>query len=339
MNRIGMIGGVLAVVLLVLAPVASDAILEELVPKPGTTALAKHMPSDSTLVVSMNVGKLAEAGLFDMIQGMGDGEGLEKLEGLGIDLEEDITEIMIGLVFAPDADEPEAYVAIAGELPKEKILEAYEEEMDEAPGERKVGEHTVYEMDETEVCFLPGLVLLCPSDDGEADISKMLNAKGINVELAGLMKNVNTKGTAWVVASLSQQLRDAIAEDEEEEAEEEEGEFEEAPTALKLSALKTAVASFDYDEKVALDVALGWTSDKPANEIVTMFAQQVKPMAEMMPPELAKLINAVKVGADGSKTTVKLSMAREDFDAAIEGLGAMMMGPMFGPEEDDETEW
>jgi hypothetical protein len=334
MNRIGVTGAVLAVVLVALAPVGADALLEEVVPAAGEAALAKYMPDDSTLVLSVNIGKLAETGLFEMVKGMGDGEGLAKLEELGINLEKDITQVMIGLIITAEADEPEAYLAIAGTLPKEKILAAYEEEMGEAAGTKTVAGQTVYEMDEAEICFLPGLLLVCPSDDGEADISKMLEAKAISADLAGLIKNVNTKGTLWLAASLSQALRDAIAEQE--------GEGTAEAGGLKFSALKSAVASFDYADTVALDATIGWTGEEPATQLLDMFNQQVKPLGEQIAetmPDLAKLLSALEMTASGTTTTVKLSMARADFDAAVKGLTQMIPGPgMAPPEEGTEEE-
>jgi hypothetical protein len=327
MNRIGVIGAVLAAVLVALAPSASNALLEQIAPPAGEAALAKYMPDNSTMVLSINVGKLAEAGLFDMIKGMGDGEGLGKLEGLGINIEKDITQVMIGLTFTADSAEPEVYLAIAGNVSKDKILEAYKTEMGEDAGTKTVAGQTVYEMDQAEVCFLPGLVLLCPSGDGEADIAKMLGAKGVGADLVGLMNNVNTKATAWLAASLPQELRDAIAQQE--------GAGDsEMPSTIKLSALKSAVASFDYADTVALDATIGWTGNEPANELVSMFTQQVKPMAQMMPDEVAKLVNALEMAASASNNTVKLRMPRADFDAAVKGLTQMMPGPgMMPPEE------
>jgi hypothetical protein len=320
MNRIGVIGAVLAALLVALVPSASNALLEQVAPAAGEAALAKYMPDNATLVLSLNWGKLADTGLFEMVQQMGDTQDLQALEEMGIDLKKDITQVMVGLIFAPDTEEPEAYLAIAGNLAKDKILAAYKTKMGEDPETKQVSGQTVYVMDEAQVCFLPGLVLVCPSDDGAADIAKMLGAKGVNADLAGLIKGVDTKATVWLAANLPQELRDAIAKQEEEG---------DQPSSIKLSALKNAVLSFDYADTVALDATIGWTGEEPANELLSMFNQQVKPMGDQMAeamPEMAKLISAVQMAASASTNTIKLRMDRKDFDAAVQSVQGMMPG-------------
>jgi hypothetical protein len=338
MNRMGLaLSAVLAVVLLALAPVPAAAVVPSL---PGTAsgaaAIVKYMPKDSTLAIAINVSKLAEAGVFDMIEQMAGEDAFAELKELGIDVKNDITDVMISLVFDPDQpDEPQAYIAIAGKLPdKDKILAAYKEEMGEDAESKQVEGKTVYDMDEVDVCFLPDAILLAPTEDGGADIAKMLggptNSLVANVGLAALMNDVNTKATVWVIGSFSDELREAMGQDD-----------EDAP--IDMSALKTLTASFDYAATVALDIAMGFADEETPTALVEMFNTQVKPMAEMMPPA-APLINALDVKAAGSKATIKMSMSQEDFKTALEGLASMMFGAMMGgmeveEEGEEDVEW
>jgi len=336
MNRTGVLfTAVLIAMLVVLAPVVVGAALPSLpVTVPGVAGLAKYMPKDATLIALMNVSKLAETGLFDTIEGMAGEDAFEDLEDMDIDIRKDITQVMFGLVVNSEdpEEEPGVYIAVAGTLPKEKLLASYEEEAGEAPEKTTVKGKTVYIMDETSVCFLPGVILMVPSDDGESDIANMLagetNSVLANTTLAGLMKDANTKATIWGAASLSKALRDKIAEAEAEEAGED---GDESP--LKFSALKTVVGSFDYADKTVLDVAIDFATKEAASTLVEMFDAQVKPlgaqMAEMM-PAVAKLIGAVQMKADGSKAGITLNMSRADFDAGVKGLFGMMFGAMMG---------
>ncbi len=343
MNRIGFVlSAWLAVALVVLAPVPADAILPSLPGGMSAGAIGQYMPKDATVVVAVDVGKLVEAGVFDMVEEMGGEDAFEELKEIGIDLKKDIAQVMVGVVVDPDDpdDDPEVYIAIAGNFPSEKkFIELYKEEEGETPESRKVKGKTVYDMDEVDVCFLPGgpglpgVILLTPTEDVEADIAKMLGGVAgsflSSKELAPLMKDVNTKATVWVVASLPEALREAMAED-----------VKGAP--FDISALKTVTAAFDYGNKVSLDIAMGFADEETPKALVEMFNTQIKPMGEMMAeqmPEAAKLINALEVKAAGSKTTIKMNLSREDFEAAVEGLVGMMFGAMMGGMGDEEPDW
>lgn len=49
-----------------------------------------------------------------------------------------------------------------------------------------------------------------------------------------------------------------------------------------------------------------------------------------MMPEAAQLIKAVDLKASGSKAVISMTMDRDDFEAAVEGLIGMMFGAMMG---------
>lgn len=339
MNRMGFVLCVaLAAALIVLGPVPANAAMPSLPSVSPGGPVAQYMPKDSTVVIGVNVKSLAEAGVFDTISEMGGQELFDTFEAMSIDLTKDISEMMLGVVIDPenpDAD-PAVYLAIGGNLPSEaKFIELYEQEEGEKPESRKVGDKNVYDIDgEVDLCFLPGVLLLVPTEEATGDISKMLGGtQGSmlgNVKLASLMKDVNTKATVWAVASLPEALRTAMAEDS-----------EGAP--IDVSALETVCAAFDYGETmVDLNVAIGFTDEETAKQLVEMFNTQVKPMetqmAEMM-PELATLIGALKMEAAGTKATLTLNMAREEFESAIEGVFGMMFGAMMGGMGGDEADW
>jgi hypothetical protein len=288
------------------------------------------MPEDATVVIDIYWSKLAETGLFEMLEEMADEETFEELEALGIDIEEDVKQVMLAVVI-DDEDleaDPAVYIAVAGDLPSEKkFIKLYKEEEGEAPESRKVKGKTVYDVEDVDICFLPGVILLAPKEDVEADIANML-AGGLaaNAKLASLIKDTNTKATVWAVANLSKALRDAIAEAEEEENGDEE-------TALKASAIKTVAFSFNYAKKVSLDAQVAFTNKEAPNELVETFNTQVKPLGEQlaeMMPEAAQLIKAVSLKASGSKAVISMTMDRDDFEAAVEGLIGMMFGAMMG---------
>ncbi len=329
MNRLTLVfTAVLALALAATASAAAGPIATAVEAAAGPASLTKYMPKDATVVIAVDWSKLAETGLFDMIEEMSDEDTFEELEALGIDIEEDITQMMVAVVIDPEDIEadPAIYIAVAGNLPSEKkFVELYEEEEGEEPESRKVEGKTVYDIEDVDICFLPGVMLFAPKEDVEADIANMLTGGlAANATLTSLMKDTDTKATVWGVASLSKAVRDAIAE------EEENGDDE---TALKASALKSVAGSFNYAEKVALDVQIGFTNKEAAAELVEMFNTQVKPLGEQlaeMMPEAAELIKALKMNATGSKATVSMKLDRDDFEAAVESFVGMMFGAMMG---------
>ena len=263
MNRITLVfTAVLALALVAPAPAALDRIVTEVAGAAG--GLTKYMPEDATVVIAIDWSKLADTGLFEMLEDMADEETFEELEALGIDIEEDIKQVMLAVVIDDedlDAD-PAVYIAVAGDLPSaKKFIKLYEEEEGEAPESRKVKGKTVYDVEDVDICFLPGVILLAPKEDVEADIANML-AGGLaaNATLVSLMKDTDTKATVWAVAGLSKALRDAIAEAEEEENGDDE-------TALKASAIKTVAFSFNYAKKVSLDAQVGFANKEAAAEL------------------------------------------------------------------------
>ena len=306
----------------------------------GGADIAQYMPKDSTFLVTINVGKLAETDLLDVIKNMGGNEAFAELEALGIDPAKDIKQFMVGVVVDrenPDND-PGVYMALSGNFPPAaKFVEAYKAEQEDDPETRQEGGKTIYTMDEVDWCFLEGVVLLVPLESGDADIAKMLggaqNSAMTNADLLPLIKNVNAKATVWAVASLPEELRKALAEN-----------ADEAP--FDVSTLQTLTAAFDYDKNVALDVALGFTGEEGPKGFVEFWTAQVQPMAEAMGqqiPAIADLIGACEVKASGKTVTFKLKMAQEDFDTAIESMVQMMSGGMMGGDveetDDEDMEW
>jgi hypothetical protein len=340
MNRMGFVLTVaLAAAFVALGPVPANAALPSLPGVSPGSATAQYIPKDSSIVVGVNVEKLAEGGVFDTLEGMGGEEMFGDLEEMGIDLTEDVSEVMVGLVF--NAENPEAepgvYFALYGELPSaEEVLKFYEESTGETPESRTVEGKTVYNFDgEADVCVLPGAILVAPTGESYADIGKMLAGTEASVlsnpKIAALMKDVNTKASIWGVASLPEAVRQAMAED-----------GEGAP--VDLSALETICGSFDLGETaVDLSIACGFTNAETAQQVLDWFNMQVKPMGEQMAemmPEVATLINALKMEAADTKATLTMKMGREEFDEAIEGLLAMMFGAMMmEAEEGEEAEW
>ena len=331
MNRVGLLlSAVLAVALL--APAVSDAALPSLPGGiPGGAGITQYMPKDSTVVISLNVSKLADAGLFEMVGDMANNmDDLEGLEALGVDIEKDIKQVMFALVVnAEDFEEdPEVYVAFAGNLPsEEKFVKVYTEEEGKAPDSKQIKGKTVFDIDgEVQMCFLPGVVLLVPTEDAESDITKMLaGATGsmtANPALASLMGDVNTKATVWAVVNVTKEIREAIAE---------EGDAEGMP--FDITALKTVAASFDYAENVSLDVTMNFDNGETPASLVEEFNMQAKQgaeaMAQMM-PDIAKLMGAIKAEADGTKAKIGMKLGREEFDAAVESVIGMMFGSMMG---------
>jgi len=347
MNRRAMICAILVVAFLVLAPVPSNAVTIPSLPGnvPNAAVVAKYMPKEATAVIAFNVARLAEAGLIDKLEETAGEDIFGDLEDLEIDLKKDISQVMVGLIIDPDEDEPEIYMAMAGDvLSEERFLKLYEEQEGEKPEAKTSGGKNVYDIEgEVQVCFLPGIMLLVPIEDSEADIAKMLGgeAGGLlgNIELVSLMKDANTKASVWGIAAFSKELRQAMGE-----------EAEDAP--FDMSTLQNIAGSFDYTDKVALNVGLGFTNDDAPAALVEMINTQVKGMAEQMAemmPDLAKLMNALSAKADGKTATIKLAMDRETFDAAIEGVIGMMFGGMVGgmdeeweeegEMEEEEGEW
>ncbi len=339
MNRMGFVLSVaLAAALIALGPMPANAALPSL---PGVSSggpTTQYMPKDSSIVLGVNVEKLAEGGVFDTLEGMGGEEMFGDLEEMGIDLTEGVSEVMVGLVF--NAENPEAepgvYFALYGELPSaEEVLKFYEESTGETPESRTVEGKTVYNFDgERDVCILPGVILLVPTEEGSGDIAKMLGGTETSVltnpKIAALMKDVNTKASIWGVASLPEALRATMADDSEE-------------AQFDPSALETVCGAFDYGETaVDLNVAIGFTDAETAQQFVDWLNMQIKPlgeqMAEMM-PELAALINALKIEAAGTKATLTMTMDREEFDEAIEGLMSMMFAAMMGGMGGEEADW
>ena len=336
MNRMAMICAVLVVAVLVLGPVPSDAVTIPSLPGnvPNAAAVAKYMPKDATAVLAFNVARLAEAGLIDKIEELAGEDAFEDLEELEIDLEKDISQVMVGVIVDPDEDEPEIYMAMAGDvLSEKKFLELYEEQEGEKPKAKTIAGKNVYDIEgEVDVCFLPGVMLFVPTEDSEADIAKMLAGEAggflANIELVSLMKDVNTKASIWGIAAFSKKLREAMGED-----------AEDAP--FDVSALKTIAGSFDYADKVALDVELAFANNDAPAALVEMINTQVKGMAEQMAemmPDLAKLMNALNAKADGKTATIQLAMDREAFEAAIESVFGMMFGGMVGAMEEGDWE-
>jgi len=339
MNRIGFVLTVaLAAALIALGPMPANAALPSLPGVSSGGAATQYMPKDSTIVIGVNVKSLAESGVFDTVKEMGGEELFDTFEAMSIDLTKDVSEVMLGIVIDPENpdNDPDVYVAFAGDLPSEaKFLELYEQEEGEAPESRNVEGKNVYNIDdEVDLCILPGVILLVPTEEGNADISKMLGGTQesmlSNVKLASLLKDVNTKATVWAVASLPEALRQAMADDS-----------EEAP--FDPSALETVCAAFNYGKTaVDLNVAIGFTDAETAQQLVEMFNMQIKPMGEQMAemmPELATLINALKMEAAGTKATLTLNMDREEFEEAIEGLISTMFGAMMGGMGGEEADW
>jgi hypothetical protein len=340
MKRIGIaVTALLAATVVVFAATAAQAATPSL-PTTGAVDTARYIPKDSAFLITINVGKLAETGLFETLAQMGGEGAFEEMEALGIDPAEDIKQVMLGVVVNEDdiEEEPEVYIAMAGDFPEAStFIEAYKEEEGEEPESRKVKGETVYTFDEVDVCFLKGIILLAPMEDVEADIGKMLagveNSVTRNTVLTGLMAGVNTKATVWGVANLPEALREMMGED-----------AEDAP--FDISALKTVAGSFDYADKVKLDVGLGFTDEDAASGLVDVWNTQIKPMGDMMKeqmPPLADLINAMSVKASGKKATLNFEMGQEDFNAAVEAVFGMMFGAMMGGMDDggwdDDGDW
>ncbi|MBN1917387.1 MAG: hypothetical protein JW889_05720 [Verrucomicrobia bacterium] len=336
----------LTAVLLALA--SAQAALPSLSIVAGGVDIAQYMPKDSTFLVTINVGKLAETGLFETVQQMGGEDAFAELEALGIDPAKDIEQFMIGIVVDrenPDND-PSVFMALSGTFPSaDKFVEAYKAEQEEDPETREVDGKTVYTMDDVDFCFLDGVILAVPLESDASDIEKMLGgaAQSVasNAELTALMAKVNKKATMWAVASLPEELRAMMAED-----------AEDAP--FDVSTLQTLTGAFDYAQKVVLDVALGFTEEDGAQSLVDFWTAQVKPMAEMMGeqmPAVADLIGACEMKASGKMATLSLNMDKADFDSAIESMVQMIAAPMMGggmmeddtmeddTMEDEDAEW
>ena len=345
MNRIGMmLWAVLVVALLALAPVAADAITIPSLPGGAADAgaLAKYMPKDATVVVAFNVARLKEAGAIDRIETLLGEEIFEELEAMGIDLKKDVSQAMLGFVVNPGEDEPETYMAMAGDLLSEAdFVKRYEEEEGEKPESKTVAGKNVYDIDgAVELCFLPGIMLLVPTEeDIGADITKMLGGETDsllgNATLVALMKDVNTKASIWAIASLSEEIREAMAEEADEDA------------PFDVSTFKSVAGSFDYTEKILLNAVLGFTEEEAPTKLAELINTEIKGMADQiaeMMPDLAKLMKAIEAKASGTNATITMNIDRETFDAAFEGVIEMMLGGMVGGgmveiEEEEEVEW
>jgi len=333
MNRTGLALTAL-VVAVVLAFATAQAATPSLPTGAGGADITQYMPKNSSILVSINVSKLANTGIFDTLKQMAGEEAFAELTALGIDPAKDIKQLMVGVVVDRENPEndPAVYMALSGNFPPaSKFIEAYKAAEESDPETREVGGKTIYTMDDMDWCFLDGVVLLVPLE-ADADVAQMLG--GVkesvvqNVELTGLMKNVNTQATVWGIASLPEELRAVMAED-----------GENAPFDVKT--LQTISGSFDYAEKVAADVVFGFTGEEGPQGLVTYWDTNVKPTAETMGqqiPAIATLIAACEMKASGKAATFKFSMAQADFDAAIKGMVQMMFGAMVPVENGAEVE-
>jgi hypothetical protein len=331
MKRIGLVlCAVLGAALVGMAPMPADSALPSLPTATAGGGIMQYIPQNVTVLAGVSISKLAEAGLMDKLKEMGAEEALTALTELGIDPSKDITDLMLGVVINEEDPEgnPEVYIAVSGNFPAEdKFIAAYEKEEGEKPESRTVEGKTVYDMNGADVCFLPGVILVAPTEDAESDIAKMLagatKSVAANTSMAALLKDANMKASVWGVAALPEALRNKMAEN-----------AEGAP--VNISTLKTVVGSFDYAKKVALNIVLDFADEDTPTSLVETFDTQLKPMFGMM-PGLGDILQVLTFKASGTKATINFEMDKDAFDTAIETLQKASGMGAGGVEGDNNT--